>query len=110
MYLVRFSYDVNPGDRNEVLDFIRQEIKAARARQLNARLLVPLTRGRGEAALEYEVELSKLDDLEDFRERGVGADEQTTHEWMRKLSLLLEAPPGVAVFRIDEIAPRESVC
>ena len=108
MYLVRFSYDVKPADRNEVLGFIRKEVEAARTQQLRARVLVPFTRGRGEAALEYELELPRLDALEDFRERAVGADEQATHEWMRKLSLLLEAPPAVAVFRIEEEAPSES--
>jgi len=58
MYLARFSYDVPPVNRQHALDFIRREVEAARSNGLNARLLVPLTRGHGNgAALQFEVEL-----------------------------------------------------
>jgi hypothetical protein len=50
MYLARFSYDVLPVDRERAIDFIRNEIEAARSDGLHARLLVPLTRGPGGAA------------------------------------------------------------
>ena len=45
MYLARFSYDVLPANRQRAMDLIRREVEAARGRGLNARLLVPLTRG-----------------------------------------------------------------
>jgi len=44
-YLARFSYDVLPVNRQRAIEFIHQEVKAARSKRLNARLLVPLTRG-----------------------------------------------------------------
>ena len=55
MYLARFSYDVLPLDRQRALEFIRREAEAARSRGLNARVLIPLTRGLGGAALQFEV-------------------------------------------------------
>jgi hypothetical protein len=74
MYLARFSYDVLPINRQRALDFIRREVKAARKSGLNARLLVPLTRGHGDgAALQFEVELTELDQLDQFRNRGIGS-------------------------------------
>jgi hypothetical protein len=51
MYLARFSYDVLPVNRQRAIDFIRREVEAARGNGLNARMLVPLTRGHGSAAL-----------------------------------------------------------
>jgi hypothetical protein len=63
MYLARFSYDVLPVNRQRAIDFIRREAEAARSEGLNARLLVPLTRGQGGVALQFEVELTKLDQL-----------------------------------------------
>jgi hypothetical protein len=45
MYLARFCYDVQPVDRQRAIDFIRREVEAARKTGLDARLLVPLTRG-----------------------------------------------------------------
>jgi len=51
MYIARFSYDVLPVNRQAAIDFIRREVEAARSSGLNARLLVPLTRGHGGAAL-----------------------------------------------------------
>ena len=58
MYIARFSYDVAPVNRQRALDFIRREVEAARRDSLNARLLVPLTRGQSGAALQFEVEPS----------------------------------------------------
>ena len=74
MYLARFSYDVLPVNRQRAIDFIRREIEAARGKGLNSRMLVPLTRGHGDgAALQFEVELADLDQLDQFRNRGVGS-------------------------------------
>ena len=56
MYLARFSYDVLPVNRERAIEFIRQEIEAAHANGFRARLLVPLTRPHGGAALQFEVE------------------------------------------------------
>jgi hypothetical protein len=68
MYLARFCYDVLPVNRQRAIDFIRREAEAARANRLNARMLVPLTRAHGEgAALQFEVELTNLDQLDQFR-------------------------------------------
>ena len=45
MYIARFSYEVLPVNRQRAIDFIRQEVEAARINGLNSRLLVPFTRG-----------------------------------------------------------------
>jgi hypothetical protein len=55
MYLARFSYDVLPINRQRAIDFIRSEVEAARQTGLSARLLVPLTRSHGGAALQFEM-------------------------------------------------------
>ena len=101
MYLARFSYDLLPVDRDRAIGFIRREVEAARAEGLNARLLVPLTRGEGGAALQFEVELTSLDQLERLRHRGGGPGEDTG-EWMRAFSEVLLSPPGVEILRVDE--------
>lgn len=54
MYLARFSYGVLPVHRQQAL--ASSEVEAARAGGLKNRLPVPLTRGRGGAALQFEVE------------------------------------------------------
>jgi hypothetical protein len=78
MYVARFSYDVLPVNRQQALEFIRRELQAAEQSRLNARILVPLTRGQGGgAALQFEVELANLDQLDQFRNRGVGSSEDT---------------------------------
>ena len=101
MYLARFSYDVRPGDRQRTIDFIRREVEAARGKGLNARLLVPLTRGHGAgAALQFEVELTDLDQLDQFRNRGVGSVEETG-DWMHAFSEVLTTPPCVEILRFD---------
>jgi len=100
MYLARFSYDVLPVNRQRALDFIRREVEAARGNGFNARMLVPLTRGLGGAALQFEVELASLDFLEQFRHRGVGSEEETG-DWMQAFSEILLSPPAVEILRVD---------
>ncbi len=101
MYLARFSYAVLPVNRQRAMGFIRREAEAARGNGLNARLLIPLTRGQGGAALQFEVELTSLDQLDRIRQRGGGSAEET-ESWMRDFSEILLAPPGVEVLRVDE--------
>ena len=104
MYLARFSYDVLPVNRRRAFEFIRQEVEAARAQGLKARLLVPLTRGQGGAALQFEVELPGLDRFDRLRHGG-GGPAGDTGEWMHAFSEILLAPPGVELLRLDEAAP-----
>jgi hypothetical protein len=106
MYLARFSYDVRPVHRQRAIDFIRRELEAARKRGHAARLLVPLTRGEGGAALQFEVELTSLDQLDQFRHEGVGANESETRDWMHAFSEVLTAPPVVEVLRVEGGAAR----
>ena len=101
MYLVRFSYDVLPVDRQRAIGFIRHEMEAAGKNGLNARLLVPLTRGMGDPALQFEVELTNLDQLDQFRNRGVGSSEETG-DWMHAFSEILLSPPGVEILRVEQ--------
>ena len=102
MYLARFCYDVLPVNRQRAIDFIRREVEAARANRLNARMLVPLTRGHGEgAALQFEVELTSLDQLDQFRNRGVGSSQETS-DWMHSFSEILTSPPCVEILRIED--------
>lgn len=101
MYLARFSYDILPVNRQRAIEFIKREVGAARANGLNARLLVPLTRGHGGAALQFEVELTNLDQLDQFRHRSVGSN-QETDSWMHSFSEILLSPPGVAILRVVE--------
>ena len=101
MYLARFSYEVLPVNRQRAIDFILREVAAARSKDLNARLLVPLTRAHGGAALQFELELARLDQLDQFRERGVGTDEETG-TWMHAFSEILVSPPVVEILRVAE--------
>ena len=102
MYLARFCYDVLPVNRQRAIDFIRREVEAARTNRLNARMLVPLTRGPGEhGALQFEVELTSLDQLDQFRNCGVGSS-QETGDWMHSFSEILTAPPSVKILRIED--------
>src|SRR5215207_8208837 len=77
MYIARFSYEVLPVNRQRAIDFIRQEVEAARINGLNSRLLVPFTRGPSGPALQFEIELTSLDELDRFRSRGLGSSEET---------------------------------
>ncbi|MGD9883426.1 MAG: hypothetical protein AB7F22_14910 [Reyranella sp.] len=101
MYLARFSYEVLPVNRQPAIDFIQREVEAARNKGLSARLLVPLTRAQGGAALQFELELARLDQLDQFRERGVGTDKETG-SWMHAFSEILLSPPVVEILRIVE--------
>lgn len=102
MYVARFSYEFMPVDRQSALDFIRREAEAARHSNLTARVLVPLTRGRDETiGLQFEVELTSLDQLDQFRQRGVGSSADTAN-WMHAFSEILTAPPAVEILRVDE--------
>lgn len=101
MYLARFSYDVLPINRQRAVELIRREVEAARQGGLSARLLVPLTRSHGGAALQFEVELSSLDQLDQFRQRGVGSGTETA-DWMQSFSEILLAPPAVEILRVDD--------
>ena len=100
MYIARFSYDVLPVNRQRAVDFIRTEVDAAREKGLTARLLVPFTRGVGAHALQFEVELTSLDELDRFRQRGAGSEEKTG-DWMHAFSEILLAPPVVEILRVD---------
>lgn len=95
MYLARFSYDVLPSNRGRALDLVRQEVQAAGNEGLKARLLVPLTRGHGGAALQFEVELTSLDQLERFRH---GGDAGSV---MHAFSGILVSPPTVEILRVE---------
>lgn len=99
MYIARFSYSVLPVDRGRAIGFIQREVEAARGKGLAARLLVPLTRGPGGAALQFEVELPSLDRFEAFRERGIDSEEETGR-WMNAFSELLRCPPEVELLRV----------
>ena len=101
MYIARFSYSVLPANRQRAIDFIRRELEAAQRNQLNARLLVPLTRGHGGAALQFEVELASLEQFEQFRERGIESERETGN-WMHAFSDILLSPPEVELLRIEE--------
>lgn len=105
MYLARFSYDVLPVNRQRAIDCIRREVQAARKNQLNARMLVPLTRGAEGASLQFEVELTKLDQLDQFRHSGMSSGASSggeTGAWMHEFSEILLCPPEVAILRVDD--------
>jgi hypothetical protein len=101
MYIARFSYSVLPINRERAIEFIHREVEAAARKKMKARLLVPLTRGHGGAALQFEVELGNLDQFEQFRERGIQSDEETG-KWMHAFSEILTAPPEVELLRVEE--------
>jgi hypothetical protein len=92
---------VLPVNRERAIQFIHREVEAARRAGLEARLLVPVTRGHGGAALQFEVELSHLHQLYQVRHRG-GPGEDTA-ELMRAFSEILLSPPGVEILRVDEV-------
>ena len=94
MFVARFSYHVLPANRAQALALIRQEVEAVRKLGRQARLLVPLTRAQDGAALQFEVELRNLDQLEVLRQR----DE--AQEVMRQFSDILTCPPAVELLRV----------
>jgi hypothetical protein len=95
MYVARFSYSVLPADRQRAIEFIRREVDAAARSSLNARALIPITRSQESASLQFEVELTSLDQLESFREQGLGSSDETG-KWMHAFSEILLAPPIVS--------------
>jgi hypothetical protein len=97
MYLARFSYEIKPVDRDRAVELIRREVDAAAAKGLKARLLVPLTRALGGAALQFEVELTSLDQLDSFRHETAS---EGSGDWMREFSQILISPPAVEVLRV----------
>jgi hypothetical protein len=99
MFIARFSYDIAPSDRDSAVDLIGEEIAAAQAQGLSARLLVPVTRGPGGPALQFEVELASLDQLDTLRHRGFGS-EKATAEWADRIASVLKAPPQVEILKI----------
>ncbi|MFL5760751.1 MAG: hypothetical protein ACJ789_13570 [Thermomicrobiales bacterium] len=99
MYIARFSYNIKPIDRERALALLVREVTAANEQGLRARLLVPLTRPPGGAALQYEIAVDNLDAIEQFREHGVGG-EADTRAWLHELSAILLEPPSVEVLRI----------
>ena len=76
-------------------------MEAARQTGLSARLLVPLTRSHGGAALQFEVELSSWIKSISSRQRGVRSGEETA-DWMQSFSEILIAPPAVEILRVDD--------
>lgn len=103
MYIARFSYDLLPTNRQKGMTFIRQEVQAAREKGLSARLLVPLTRAHDGTALQFEIELNSLDQLDQFRHRGISSSEDTS-SWMHAFSEILLSPPIVEILRLDDDA------
>ena len=101
MYVVRFSYDVLPVNRQQAIDLIRREVEAARDSGMTARLLIPLTRAHGGAALHFEVELTSLDQFEQLRQHGAGSTADT-EDWMRSFSGVLLRPPAIELVRVDD--------
>jgi hypothetical protein len=101
MYVARFSYHIKPIDREQALGLLRREVAAAREQGMAARLLVPLTRPPGGAALQYEIVVENLDAVETFREQGLGG-EAAVRAWLHELSALLLEPPAVELLRIAE--------
>ncbi len=97
MYLARFSYDFKPADRDRAVELIRREVESAATSGLKARMLVPLTRALGGAALQFEIELTSLDQLDSFRQESV----QGGGDWIREFSHILISPPAVEILRVD---------
>lgn len=108
MYVARFSYNIRPVDRDRAIELLAQEVAAAQKQGMYAWLLIPVTRAAGDAALVVQVELTSLDQLETFRERGLGGEDET-RAWLRDLSELLLEPPVVELLRIADTgaAPAE---
>jgi hypothetical protein len=104
MYVARFSYEVLPINRQRALEFIRKEVAAATQKGKQARLLVPLTRGVGGGpALQFEIVLKNLDELDSFRQRGFGSQDEV-HDWMHAFADILTGPPSVELLRVEEAA------
>jgi hypothetical protein len=98
MYLARFSYNIKPVDRDTAMDLLGREVAAATGQGYAARLLVPLTRSPGGAALQVEVEFDSLDAFDRYRDEGLGSAGDT-RSWIRELSDILLEPPAVELLR-----------
>jgi hypothetical protein len=101
MYVARFSYTFKPADRDKAMDLLAREVAAAGEQGRQARLLVPLTRAPGGAALQVEVEMDTLDAFEQYRNQGLGSADDT-RSWLRELSDILLEPPAVELLRSDD--------
>lgn len=101
MYVARFSYNFKPVDRDRAMDLLGREVRAAGEQGLRARLLVPLTRAAGGAALQVEVEFDALDGFDRYRDQGLGSADDT-RSWLRELSDILLEPPAVELLRSDD--------
>ena len=53
----------------------------------------------GGPALQFEIEITSLDQLDEFRSQGVGSGEETG-DWMHAFSEILLSPPGVEILRV----------
>ena len=51
--------------------------------------------------MQFEVELTGLDQLENLRHRGGGPGEEDAGDWVRAFSEILLSPPGVEILRVD---------
>ena len=51
---------------------------------------------------QFEIELNTLDQLDQFRQHGVGSGPETGN-WMHAFSEILVAPPTVEILRVDEM-------
>ena len=60
-----------------------------------------MTRQHGGPALQFEIQVTDLDQLESFRHRGVGSDKETG-DWMHEFSKVLLTPPAVEILRVVE--------
>jgi hypothetical protein len=80
---------------------MEQELESARKQGLEARILIPLTRSHGGPALQFEVTLKSLDQLDKFRHGGSGSHDDTS-SWMQAFSEILTAPPAVEILRVQE--------
>ena len=94
MYVARFSYTFAPIHRKRALEFLREEKAAAEKMGLTARVLVPLTRGRDGAALQFEVELDELNQFDDFRHK------KKSEAAIEGLDDILLTPPMIKLFHL----------
>jgi hypothetical protein len=99
MYLARFSNDVAPANRERALKSMRRSSMPHARRGWMP--VIPLTRAHGGPALQFEVALTGLDQLEEFRHRGAGSKDKT-NDWMHAFSEILLAPPAVEILRTEE--------
>jgi hypothetical protein len=61
---------------------------------------VPFTRGPSCAALQFEIELVNLDQLDQFRHQGRSPSLGDKSEWMHAFSSILRTPPIVEILSV----------